>query len=218
MQIPRLNKLALLVVCTLSSCFLPFTGYVLAAPNGISVQLVDQSGAAIEHALVVIPDIAVQGSTTQSAIMDQKNKAFVPSVLAVDQNTLISFPNSDNIRHHVYSFSKAKRFEIKLYADTPESPLLFDEPGVVVLGCNIHDSMVGYIFVSKWEHYSLTDDAGIGRIEYTGSLPNELLIWHPRLADHTEPVRVASLSWKENNAKIKLELKPVPKKKKSRFR
>ena len=85
------------------------------------------------------------------AVMDQVNKQFLPELLIVQQGQLVNFPNSDNIRHNVYSFSSAKSFQLKLYSGQPKEPIIFDTQGVVVLGCNIHDSMVGYIYVAKSE-------------------------------------------------------------------
>ncbi len=62
--------------------------------------------------------------------------------------------------HHVYSFSEAKTFELALYKGNAHPPLVFDRPGVVVLGCNIHDSMLGYILVVDTPHFASTDAAG----------------------------------------------------------
>ena len=74
--------------------------------------------------------------------------------------TSVAFPNSDNIRHHVYSFSLAKRFELRLYQGTQSAPVVFDSPGVVVLGCNIHDWMVGYIYVTDDSRFAVSDEHG----------------------------------------------------------
>jgi hypothetical protein len=102
-------------------------------------------------------------------------------VLAVQVGTAVAFPNSDDIRHHVYSFSPAKTFELKLYKGIPSNPLIFEHPGTVVLGCNIHDQMVGYIYVLPTPYFAKTGPSG--RVELTG-LPGgryDVQIWHPRL-------------------------------------
>lgn len=111
--------------------------------------------------------------------MDQVNIAFEPHVLVINQGDFVSFPNSDNLRHHVYSFSTTKPFEIKLYADTPEAPVNFSTPGIVVLGCNIHDNMLGYIYVSNTPYTAITDINGIAQIELNQA-PTELDVWHER--------------------------------------
>ncbi|KJS04272.1 MAG: hypothetical protein VR73_14875 [Gammaproteobacteria bacterium BRH_c0] len=114
------------------------------------------------------------------AVMDQRDNQFVPHVIAVRTNTLVHFPNSDNIRHHVYSFSPAKRFELRLYHGTTAEPVLFDKPGQVVLGCNIHDSMLAYIYVVDSDYFAVSDP--LGKLELQEIPPGEyqLLIQHPR--------------------------------------
>ncbi len=115
------------------------------------------------------------------AMVDQVDKEFVPYVLPVRVGTQVHFPNSDHIRHHVYSFSQAKRFELPLYIGDAAAPILFDQPGVVVLGCNIHDWMIAYIYVSKSPYFATTADDGSATL---GDLPAgryRVHAWHPRL-------------------------------------
>ncbi len=90
------------------------------------------------------------------AVMDQVNKTFVPQVLVVAAGTAVEFPNSDSVSHQVYSFSRAKHFQLPLYKGEVHSPIQFDQPGLVVLGCNIHDSMVGYIYVADTPFFGRT--------------------------------------------------------------
>jgi len=92
--------------------------------------------------------------------MDQINKEFVPSVLPVMVGTPVSFPNRDNIRHHVYSFSRVKSFDLPLSKDEEAPPVLFDAPGVVKVGCNIHDWMMGVILIVPTPWFVTTDDGG----------------------------------------------------------
>ena len=82
-------------------------------------------------------------------IVDQINLEFVPHVKPVVVGSPVYFPNKDDVRHHVYSFSPAKRFELPLYSGTPAAPVVFDRPGIVAIGCNIHDWMLGYIYVAE---------------------------------------------------------------------
>lgn len=119
------------------------------------------------------------------AVMDQRDNQFVPHVIAVRTNTLVHFPNSDNVRHHVYSFSPAKRFELRLYHGTTAEPVLFDKPGQVVLGCNIHDSMLAYIYVVDTALFAVSNAQGT--IDLSGIPPGDyqLQIQHPR---HGEPL------------------------------
>lgn len=98
------------------------------------------------------------------ATMDQINKQYFPRVLSVQKGTFVDFPNMDNILHHVYSFSDAKQFELPLYKGTDSSPVLFDRVGQVVLGCNIHDWMIGYIYVLDTPWFGKSGDDGKARI------------------------------------------------------
>ena len=111
--------------------------------------------------------------------MDQRNRQFEPHVLAVRQNTKVRFPNSDDIRHHVYSFSPAKTFELRLYHGTQADPVLFDKPGRVVLGCNIHDAMLGYIYVLKTRWFGVTGSDGVVTLQEIPSGSYRLQLRHP---------------------------------------
>src|SRR5204863_937520 len=101
----------------------------------------------------------------RDAAVAQKDKTFIPFVTVVQTGTPVQFPNQDPIRHHVYSFSPPKPFEIKLYAGTPVAPIVFDKPGEVVLGCNIHDHMLAYIYVVDTPYFGKTGKDGRARLE-----------------------------------------------------
>lgn len=111
--------------------------------------------------------------------MDQVNRQFVPHVLVVQQGQTVRFPNSDDTRHHVYSFSEAKIFEVKLFKGTNSDPIVMDKAGIVELGCNIHDMMLGYIYVSSSGQAVKTKPDGTAEIDV--ELPVELKVWHPRM-------------------------------------
>ena len=115
------------------------------------------------------------------SIMDQLDKAFVPHVLAVQTGTTVDFPNNDTINHHVYSFSPAKTFQLKLFKnDTSKHSVDFDRPGVVTMGCNIHDWMLGYIFVVDTPWFGVSDDRGHVRIDLPDAGTYTLKLWQPR--------------------------------------
>lgn len=121
-----------------------------------------------------------------SAVMDQISLEYAPHVLAVRRNTAVRFPNRDDVRHHVYSFSPAKRFELRLYKGTPSEPVVFERNGPVVLGCNIHDWMLGYIYVVDTPWYGQTPLSG--RLSLTVPPGRYTLnVWHPRLTDIQTP-------------------------------
>lgn len=155
-----------------------------AISANIDLVIKDQHGMVLPNAVVEISQANAAFKSVNSsvkklpvAVMDQVNKQFLPELLIVQQGQLVNFPNSDNIRHNVYSFSSAKPFQLKLYSGQPKEPIVFDTQGVVVLGCNIHDSMVGYIYVAKSEQVYKTDKNGVVSLPIT-TQPLQISIWH----------------------------------------
>lgn len=111
----------------------------------------------------------------------QQGRRFVPAVTVVTVGTKVQFPNQDTVRHHVYSFSPAKKFELKLYVGRPENPVEFDRAGVVALGCNIHDAMVGWVIVSDTPWYAKTPASGRASLVDVPPGSYVLRSWHPDL-------------------------------------
>jgi len=132
-----------------------------AAATPLDVIVVDQDGRAIPDAVVLLRgDAQSPAPAPATAVIDQIDKRFVPAVSAVPVGTSMSFPNRDDIKHHVYSFSPPKVFELKLYHGVPAAPVVFDRPGLVTLGCNIHDGMVAYLYVVDAARFALSDARG----------------------------------------------------------
>ena len=157
-----------------------------SAAATLEISVVDEQGRPIDDvAVYVTPADGVAGAAAhaageQKAIMDQHDMQFVPHLLIVQTGTEITFPNGDNVSHHVYSFSEAKRFELKLYKGDVYPPVTFDQPGVVVLGCNIHDGMLGYVVVVDTPHFAKTDEQGVARIDGVPSGDYVVAAWTPR--------------------------------------
>lgn len=148
----------------------------------VEIQVQNLQGQPLADAVITLQGPLGASVSPASAVMDQVQKQFLPRVLAVRSGTRVSFPNRDDIRHQVYSFSSAKRFELRLYKGTPSEPVLFDKPGLVVLGCNIHDWMLGYIYVTDDPWFAVSDAAG--QLDF--KLPPghyRVTVWHPQLAD-----------------------------------
>jgi plastocyanin len=171
-----------------AACLLTLFAVAPAAAGTLHITVVDERGAPVERVAVwAMPGPAVPVSAAgptrdaPSAVMDQADNAFAPHVLVVQAGTSVLFPNNDVVSHHVYSFSDAKAFELGLYKGNPHPPLLFEKPGLVVLGCNIHDGMLGYILVVDTPHYSLTDRHGALALESLPPGDYTLRVWTPRL-------------------------------------
>jgi plastocyanin len=163
-----------------------------AAASTVRVQVNDQSERPISDAVVMLQPVSVKlpVKPLQGIQISQAHRQFNPSVTIVTVGTAITFPNFDTVRHHVYSFSPAKTFELKLYAGTPAAPVVFDKPGVAVLGCNIHDRMAAWVVVTDTPLYARSGTGGRAQIDDVPAGSYRMLVWHPGLAIATEPVSV----------------------------
>lgn len=145
----------------------------------------------------------------------QKDRAFHPHVLVVPVGSSVDFPNRDNTQHHVYSFSPARTFNIELYADRPAAPIVFEKPGIVELGCNIHDHMQGFVVVTDTTAVGQTDTLGQVTLSIDPEIANgrqdqvTLEVWHPRLPDSTHPV-AHKIERGSQTAVVTLNLEPEP--------
>jgi plastocyanin len=150
----------------------------------ISVYGHDERGLANTMVYLLPKDPVTAKTALNMAIMDQVNTQFLPHILAVQKQASVRFPHSDSIKHHVYSFSTAKVFELQRYKGLQAEPLLFSKTGVVELGCNVHDWMLGYIYVVDTPYFAKTDIDGRAQFD----VPNgeyEVNTWHPRIQDNT---------------------------------
>lgn len=157
----------------------------VAGAAGLHVDVVDEQGKPVADAVITLRGAVskTQPAATTPAIMDQRNTEFAPHVLAIRTGTSVIFPNSDNIRHQVYSFSPPKRFELRLYQGTPSDPILFDKPGVEVLGCNIHDWMLGYVYVTDDPWFAVSGVDGKVAFDALPAGHYTATLWHPQTQD-----------------------------------
>jgi plastocyanin len=166
-------------------------GLVCARAGSLMVSVTDSKGAPVANAVVYAkpPTGAAQSRRSSTAVIDQQNQQFIPYVSAVQVGTAITFPNRDNIRHHVYSFSPAKKFELPLYAGVPAEPVVFDREGFVTLGCNIHDWMLAYIAVLATPHFQVTGADGRATLTNLPAGAYQVEVWQPRMK--ASPANVA---------------------------
>jgi plastocyanin len=146
------------------------------------------------------------------AIMDQVNLTFVPDVLVIPVHSTVNFPNSDRISHQVYSFSSTRQFQLPLYRGKPYPPVLFDEPGIVTLGCNIHDNMLAYIVVTDASYFGRTDTHGAWTAEGIAPGRYRMKLWHPLLNESQDIERTIDVGADGGVAELKLgkNLRPAP--------
>jgi plastocyanin len=180
----RLNSATWITLLLLAAVH---SGSVRAADLSLSV--IDRHGQGLGEVVVTAAPQSGTGRAAGNpghAVMDQLNRAFVPGVLAVAVGTSVDFPNNDTVSHQVYSFSPAKRFQLPLYKGKSHEPVLFDKPGLVVLGCNIHDQMVGYIYVTDAPYFGTTEADGTLRLKGLAPGKYKVTFWNPLIADAPE--------------------------------
>ena len=155
-----------------------------AQAGTVQVDVSDAAGKPLADAVVFLDSAEArkQVKPLVGVEMAQEKRQFVPGVLVVPVGTEVRFPNHDTVRHHVYLFSPTRKFELTLYSGTPSNPVLFDKSGVVTLGCNIHDQMVGWVLVVDTPYYTRTP-AATGKAQLDNVPPGTytLRTWHARL-------------------------------------
>jgi plastocyanin len=182
-----------------------------AYASSISTQVTDAAGQPLADAVVYAEPLSGQAAPKphRMAEIEQKGRKFIPLVTVIQTGTDVSFPNNDSVRHHVYSLSQPKVFELKLYSGTPGKPVTFDKPGTVVLGCNIHDTMVAYIHIVNTPWFAKTDAAGHARIDGLPAGKYQLKAWHFNLPAGSQPAeQPLAVAAENSNALFKLNTKP----------
>ena len=155
-----------------------------ALPAGeIELELVGVDGTPLQDAVFwAVPlDEAARKEPSGPAIMDQREKTYVPHVLPVQAGAAVTFRNSDSIGHHVYSFSPPKRFDFYLSKGESHEPIRFGESGVAAIGCNIHDWMLAYVVVVDTPWFGKTGEEGTVVLEGVPGGRYRLQAWHPRI-------------------------------------
>jgi plastocyanin len=188
-------------------------GAAAAATLLIRVQLPD--GHALPGAVITLRplDAPVHHAAPVRAVMDQVNRAFAPDLLVIPVGSTVEFPNTDSVSHQIYSFSPAKRFQLPLYRGKPYPPVHFEQPGLVTLGCNIHDDMLAYLVVTDAPWFGRSDAAG----EWSTDLPHgryRVTLWHPRLreneADLERELTIGDADRAELTVHLTKPLQPAP--------
>ena len=176
------------------AALLPLAAQAAATP----VQVLDARGRPLADAVVYATPAGARpapAAPPTTVAIDQIDREFVPLVSVIQTGTNVRFPNKDDVEHDIYSFSPAKRFEIKLYSGVPAKPVLFDKPGLVVLGCNIHDSMVAYVLVVETPYFGRTDKDGRVSFENLPAGSYRVAAWHYKMRDpNAQPVSTAQVA------------------------
>jgi plastocyanin len=189
-------------------------GIALAAPVGataLTVRVVDSSGRPVHDAVVTL--YPAQGGRVPRPsgryVISQQNLQFHPFLTIVPVGADVSFPNFDNTKHQVYSFSPAKTFELKLFAKDQSRTVHFDKAGVVALGCNIHDQMSAFIVVTDSAWTARTNGQGIAAFNDAPNASARLTVWHPYLRAPGGKMQ-QSLAAGQRTASFSVRLRPPP--------
>ena len=182
-----------------------------AGASGVAVQVQDANGKVLPDTVIYAEPEggAAGGRAAPSAEIEQKGLKFVPLVSVVQTGAKVFFPNNDKVRHHIYSFSPAHKFDQKLYSGQSAAPQVFDKAGVIVLGCNIHDKMLAYVKVVDTPYFAKTDGAGAVRIELPAG-KYVIKAWHYNTVGGATPEQVLTVKAGEalTTAVFKLPMKP----------
>jgi plastocyanin len=183
-----------------------------AFAGALTVRIVDASGRPVKDAVVTVRPAGTAARPMKiggSYAVKQRNLQFQPFVSIVPQGATVSFPNLDPTKHHVYSFSPAKRFELKLFAKDQSRSIRFDRPGVIALGCNIHDAMSAFIVVSDSAWTAVTDGKGFVRFADIPVAPASMTVWHPYLREPANQL-TRRLAVGSSSELVAVRLRPAP--------
>ena len=184
---PLINRLRGALLLALTLLFAP--AGLVAQTAELAVTVIDERGQPVADVVIVAVPAGDEarppkpaGRRPNTMVVDQVNGEFSPKVRAIFVGDSVRFPNHDNIRHQVYSFSPTRRFELPLYPGVAAPPIRFDTAGVVVLGCNIHEWMVGYVYVSESPYFARTNESGKARLQNLPQRAYVVRVWHPQLS------------------------------------
>jgi plastocyanin len=156
-------------------------GAVAASSAELAINTKGSKGEPVADAVVsLIPLDTPAPPPAAAGEIAQESQEFTPYVTVVQAGSRVVFPNKDTVQHHVYSLSKAKKFELPLYDPNQHESFVFDMSGLVTLGCNIHDWMVAYLMVVPTPYFAKTDSTGRATVTAPAGR-YRLELWHPRL-------------------------------------
>jgi plastocyanin len=187
--------------------FVWLSAAVCADAASLTVTVIDDAGKPLLDAVVMLEPASGKLPVKPMAQVDigQSKRQFTPQITVVTVGTPVNFPNFDTVRHHVYSFSPIKPFELKLYAGVPNAPIVFDKPGNAVLGCNIHDRMAAWVVVVDTPLYARTPADGQVRLDNVPAGSYRLRAWHQGVPAGREPAaETLTVAGADMSAQIKL--------------
>jgi len=187
-----------------------------AAAASFAVHLETRDGTPLKGAVLTLDPQSshMPAAAPVNMIVNQIDLSFVPDITVIPVGSTISFPNTDAVSHQVYSFSSAHRFQLPLYRGKPYPPIPFDQPGVVTLGCNIHDNMLAYVVVTAAPFFGRTDAKGEWLVPAVPTGTYRLTLWHPLLSESAasleRTVQLVGADRTDVSVKLARALRPAP--------
>ncbi|HEV7692809.1 MAG TPA: methylamine utilization protein [Hyphomonadaceae bacterium] len=176
-----------------------------ACAGDLSVTVTTPDGKPLADAVITLPGNGAKPAFAWKLEVAQKDKQFIPFVLIVPQGAEVSFPNLDKFRHHVYSFSKGNKFELELYGREDKRAVTFKSVGTAAIGCNIHDTMVGFIRIVDTPFAAKTGADGVAKIPGAPDGATKLTVWHP-YAKAKEQIAVSDVSISPSGSAVTVAL------------
>jgi plastocyanin len=181
----------------------------------VDVSVVDSNGAPAANAVVTLaPDettAVIASRTPEKSIIDQRHETFLPLVVVIRKGGEVIFTNNDVTMHQVYSFSPIRRFQFEIDKGQTSRPVVFDNPGVAAIGCNIHDNMVAYVFVAGAPFAVVADAGGHAEIRDVPDGRYFADVWHPQLRVGRKPApRTLTVGGGRTKLSLSVALTAIP--------
>ena len=203
MSLPTFGHLILALVA------LCLTGAAQAAD--LTVVIRDSNGRPVQDAVIMADASGRAAPPAARFVISQQNMQFVPYVLVIPVGSTVEFGNLDPYRHHVYSFSPAKKFELKLFGQGETRPVRFDRPGLVSIGCNIHDAMQAFIQVVDTPFARKSDQTGRVTLRSIPAQVRQVRVYHPLLRAPGNQMVVAVDAGRDATVPVTVRLRrPAP--------
>ncbi len=186
---------------------------MLVQAESLQVRITDVEGKPVSNVVVYLQnhETAAMPAEMHNHEIQQQDKKFAPYISVVRQQEEVVFTNHDDITHHVYSFNGPARFDFRLKNGESNTVAEFSEPGVIAMGCNIHDWMSGYLMVVDTPFYTVTNDAGIAQFADVPASEYHLVAWHPQMAkDEVANQHIVIPAVHEINLQLTQPMAPIP--------
>jgi plastocyanin len=157
---------------------LTFGSPLVKADTAVVQGTAQLDGKRVAQEAVVYLEGDKKSSPMAKAVVDQRNKTFIPHVSVVTVGTAVQFPNNDKVFHNVFAYFHAKKFDLGMYPRGATKTVSFDRKGLVALLCNVHSEMSAYIMVVDTPYFAVTDKQGKFSIKDVPAGTYKLQVWH----------------------------------------